>query len=104
MGSLALIIVLLLQLAVAVGRVLLVLPARTEGGLEGGGAALVGRGVRVAPGPHLDPPPRQLAVLLRRVEVLALNIVMHLCITVNFFKKLIPQIKSIDLIGPSRKF
>ena len=78
MGSLALIIVLLLQLAVAVGRVLLVLhSARPEGGLEGGGAALVGRGVRVAPGPHLDPPPRQLAILLRRVEVFALNIVMH---------------------------
>ena len=69
---------LLLQLVsvTAVCRVLLVLhPARpAERGLEGGGAALVGRGVRVAPGPHLDPPPRQLAVLLRGVEVFALKI------------------------------
>ena len=74
-GSLALIVVLafVVSTVVLVGRrVLLELPAR-EGGLEGGGAALVGRGVHAARS-HLDPPPRQLAILLRRVEVLALNI------------------------------
>ena len=58
------------------------LPAR-EGGLEGGGAALVGRGVR-APRPHLDPPPRQLAILLGRVEVLALNVVCTYYNLINF--------------------